>query len=550
MSKFRAARTAIRRIASSVRQSLRRRRQRYFPDLQTREYRVWITRRLEARKKIYHAPLPPGLLSILTAVWDGSPVAYLKALADSIECQNAEGNCEWVVLDNGCSRREVLECLNDLRHRSWIKVYRSEENLGIIRGLRFCLERANGRYVAPVDGDDQLYPDALTVVAGHLQLSGYPPILYTDEDKVTEAGVSQPYFKPDWDPVLLGNLAYIAHLGVVSREEALRLGAYSDPATEGSPDWDLFLQFAAAGHAAVHIPEVVYSWRMHPASTAEDAHSKSYIMTSQQAVLSRFLKAKGMAERFSIENSPFFPGAPHWHLSRKHSDTKPITYVMLRGPGAPGGAPPNSIDLRADPRSLAPFAADAASRNELVCFVSADLALDSGDWAWEAIGIFELYPDTVMIGGRIRNAAGEVLEAGLQFGYAGLCGSPDRGRRETDPGYFGQTWKQRSVSAVSLQCAVVDPAFLSETLEQLPPGASLPFLGAWLGAHALRKRKRVVYTPFLGGTTSAAWDGLITKEENALFLASNRDILPDRRYYPQPLSLEKGYVLSQDPGVY
>ena len=304
MSRFRAVGKAIRPIITSVRQWVSRRRQRHFPDRETRRYREWISRQLQSRKSSYEASVPPGLLSILTAVWDGSPVPYLKALAESIESQNGDGHCEWVVLDNGCSRREVLEYLDALRRRPWIQIYRSEQNLGIIRGLRFCLERASGRYVLPVDGDDQLYPDALKIVAAHLASSGYPPLLYTDEDKVTENGVSQPYFKPDWDPVLLGNLAYIAHLGVVNREEALRLGAYSDPATEGSPDWDLFLRFAAAGESAVHIPEVVYSWRMHPTSTAEDVHSKSYIVTSQKAVLSNFLRTKGMAERFSSREQP------------------------------------------------------------------------------------------------------------------------------------------------------------------------------------------------------------------------------------------------------
>ena len=549
MSKIRAAAKAIRRIIAPVRQSLRRQRDRYFPDLQTRRYRIWISRHFERRNNTYSEPLPPGLLSILTAVWDGSPVSYLKALADSIACQNPEGECEWVVLDNGCSRHEVLETLNRLKRRyAWIKIYRSETNVGIIRGLRFCLERATGSYVVPVDGDDRLYPDALKIVAAHLARAGYPPILYTDEDKVTEAGVSQPYFKPDWDPVLLANLAYIAHLGVVNRGEALRLRAYSEPATEGSPDWDLFLRFAAAGHAAVHIPEVVYSWRMHASSTAEDAHSKSYIMTSQQAVLANFLAAKGVSDRFSIENSPFFPGAPHWHFVRRHQDKKAITCVMLTS-GTAAQERANivaTVDLCSDPRSLLSLASDVACRDGLLCFVSDDLVIENEDWEWEAIGLFELFPDTAMVGGRIRNAAGEVLEAGLQLGYRGLCGSPDRGRKESDPGYFGQTWKQRSVSAVSLQCAVVKPQFLLEALAELPAGASLPLMGAWLGAHALRKGQRVVYTPFLGGVTQTTWDWLVKEEERDLFLSLNRDILPDRRFYPSPLSLEQGYMLSGD----
>jgi hypothetical protein len=159
--------------------------------------------------------------------------------------------------------------------------------------------------------------------------------------------------------------------------------------------------------------------------------------------------------------------------------------------------------------------------------------------------LFELFPDTVMIGGRIRNSAGEILEAGLQLGHAGLCGSPDRGRKESDPGYFGQVWKQRSVGAVSLQCAVLKPAFLLETLAEVPDRVSLVFLGAWLGAHALRTGKRVVYTPFLGGVSAGTWDGLITEAETQLFTSMNSDILPDRRYYPPPLSLRWGYVLAE-----
>ncbi len=268
----------------------------------------------------------------------------------------------------------MLECLNALRQRSWIKVCRSEQNLGIIRGLRFCLEQASNRYVLPVDGDDQLYPDALKIVADHVKNSGYPAILYTDEDKLSEAGVSQPYFKPDWDPVLLGNLAYIAHLGVVNREEALRLGAYSDPATEGSPDWDLFLKFAAAGHTAVHIPEVVYSWRMHSTSTAEDAHSKSYIMTSQQAVLVNFLRARGMEEQFRVENSPFFPGAPHWHFVRKKTDPGQIACLLLTDRETSTHNESTDLDLHSDPRALISLARNLVGHDELVCFLEPGLS--------------------------------------------------------------------------------------------------------------------------------------------------------------------------------
>lgn len=517
---------------------------------------MWIAHRVEERKIRYNLELQPGLLSILTAIWDGSPVTYLELLAKSLALQNSQGACEWVLLDNGCSRREIIRCLDALRKHTWIKIHRAEENLGIIRGLRYCLERATGRYILPVDGDDHLYPDALGIVTAYLDKAGYPPILYTDEDKMTERGVSQPYFKPDWDPVLLGNSAYIAHLGVIDRQEALRLGAYSDPCTEGSPDWDLFLRFAAAGHLGIRIPEVVYSWRMHASSTADDAASKGYILSSQRAALQRFLEAKRATDQFSTENSPFFPNAAHWHFARRQGASISAGRVLLAGektleppttiPGDRKFGTSLCIPATSEARSLMSLANEYADQDGLLCFLSLDLQVDNDGWLSEALGLFELFRDTVMVGGRICDARGQLVDAGQQLGFRGTCESPDGGRKDNDPGYFGQAWKQRSVGAVSTQCSVVKASFLAETLGSIPAGATTAYLGAWLGAHALRTKKRIVYTPFLGGISGTNWDQYITSEERSLFASANRDILPDRRYYPEPFSLKTGYVLATD----
>ncbi len=117
-------------------------------------------------------------------------------------------------------------------------------------------------YILAVDSDDWLYPDCLQIVTWSIQHHNYAPIFYTDEDKLIGDHAVQPYLKPSFDPVLLLNSAYIAHLGVIDRKLALEHGAYADKQTEGSPDWDLFTRFYVAGISAIHIPEVVYSWRM------------------------------------------------------------------------------------------------------------------------------------------------------------------------------------------------------------------------------------------------------------------------------------------------
>ncbi|MGI9072097.1 MAG: glycosyltransferase [Bryobacteraceae bacterium] len=533
---------------------MRRQSEILFPNREAREYRVWTAERVRERRSIYAEALEPGLLSVLTPVWNGSPVRYLNKLAESVASQNWAGACEWVILDNGCTKTSLVSYLADLRAHSWVKLRRVETNVGITGGLRKCLEHATGRYVLPVDADDYLYPDAFQVVTSFIHSAGYPALLFTDEDKVIGKGFFQPYFKPDWDPVLFLNSAYIAHLGVIDRDKALALGAYSDRGTEGSPDWDLFIRFMIAGYTPVHIPEVLYSWRVHAHSTADDAASKPYVHSSQKAALQRFLDAQPNPAKFSIEYSPLLGGAAHWHFSRQHSDPRALVSAVLTdgsvsdGNEAKGGYPEiRRFFVRADAKfdCLAPLAREVAEEDGFVRLLGEDVEVDNADWPWEALTLFELHPDTVMIGGRIQNRKDMITEAGRYFGFAGACGCPDRGRSVLDPGYFGQVWKQRSVSAVSTQFAVIKATFLLELLTVLPRQASLPFLGAWAGAHAMRSGKRVVYSPFLGGVSDLDWESLVTSSERNVFSEMNKDLIPDRRFYSRHLSLEKPFALAK-----
>ena len=410
-------------ISGFIKGFLRRQSEILLPNREAREYQRWIAERVRERRSIYTDALEPGLLSVLTPVWNGSPVGYLKRLAESVTRQNELGRCEWVVLDNGCTKANLLSYLADLRAHSWVKLRRVETNIGITRGLRLCLEDATGRYVLPVDADDYLYPDAFRVITSFVRSAGYPVLLYTDEDKVIGTRFYQPYLKPDWDPVLFLNSAYIAHLGVIDREKALALGAYSDSKTEGSPDWDLFIRFMIAGYVPVHIPEVLYSWRVHAHSTADDAASKPYIHSSQKTALQRFLDAQPNPAKFGIEYSPFLAGAPHWHFSRQHSDPRALASVVLTsGSGSnenetKGDYPEVrrvSVPADANVDCLTPLAKEAAELDGFVHLIGDDVEVDYADWPWEALTVFELHPDTVMMGGRIQNRdAGLLKLAGI-----------------------------------------------------------------------------------------------------------------------------------------
>ncbi len=527
--------------------ALRRRLRAWYLLWDGRRYRAWLKQEMKARKTRYAGAQERGLLSLLTPVWDGTPIHYFRLLAESVMQQNSSGAAEWVVLDNGCQNKEIVAFLNVLRRYPWINVVRSASNAGIIGGLRLCLEAARGRYVLPVDSDDWLYADCLETVTWWIQNKGYPPLLYTDEDKLIGGYAVQPYLKPDFDPVLLLNSAYIAHLGVIDRQLARAHGAYADKSTEGSPDWDLFTRFLVAGKPAVHIPEILYSWRMHPESTADDAGSKPYIHSSQKAVLQRYLEASGLAEKYDIEYSPLLKNSCDWWVRRRALDPRPAVLVSMKT-GRKRAVQrldyPEVSQLPVSPKaSLEDLAAlvggVARSGDDLVCLLSDELEVDRADWLWEALGLFERFPDAVMLGGRIRNGAGLTMAAGCVLGFGRGCDCPDRGRPAIDPGYFTQMMKQRSVSAVCSQFAVL-PAGILEELARQYPDISVSMLGPWAGAWALRNGKRVIYSPYLSGVSDVDWELLQWDEEIAEFQSSNADLMPDHRFYPSVFGMQPG----------
>jgi glycosyltransferase involved in cell wall biosynthesis len=495
-------------VPAKVQAMLRRRARAKYLVWDARPYNEWMTRHLEARRAKYSLTLTPGLLSIATPVWDGSPVSYLRMLAESIAVQNAAGACEWFVLDNGCSKPEVCRYLDEVAGKySWVTLHREAKNEGIVGGLRVCLERARGRYLCVVDSDDLIYPDCLEIVQWWIEQSGFPPLLYSDEDKIIGTQRVQPYFKPDFDPVLLLNSAYIAHLGVIERAKALELGAYTDRQAEGSPDWDCFVRFYMAGYEAVHIPEVIYSWRMHPESTADDAGSKPYIHSSQQAVIGRYLEAKGFAQRFELKYSPLLPGTADWWIERRHVDGM----------------------------KAMEFGGDRWEDAELVWFLEKGLRPERDDWLWEAQGLFERFPDAVMVGGWIAREE-QVDDGPLMLGFGGGCACPDEGRPVVDPGYFTQMRKQRSVSAVSSRFAVVRSEFLKEALTYGGfPEVSASELGPWLGKYARETMRRAIFSPFLKCDSETA--GVVTQ----------MTAVPDYRYYPRHFGLtpETAYKLAE-----
>jgi len=482
-------------------------------------YAKWLRRRIAERAAEYPVPELDGqvVFSLLTAVWN-TPPEFLRALADSVLGQDLGNGWEWIIVDNGSTNPATVEVLERLQHAPNVDIQRVDSNLGILGGLRACLERARGRYVLHVDHDDLLTKDALRIVAAQLCAAEWPTAFYSDEDKVLGTQVLEPYLKPDWDPVLFSNSCYIAHLCGVDRVLALELDAYLDPATEASPDWDLFTRFANAGVTPLHIPEVLYSWRIHASSTASNPGAKPYATQTHRRVLERFIEARSDFEHFDIEVHPDSPDRLDWWVRRRHVDPRPLVSVVIGETHRVEVSALALVDHRirtigiGDLDELVRIVGDAAEADALVHLVNSSAQILRPQWYWEALGLFDLHDDVAVVGGTVVRS-GRIHSSGDVFGF-GPTGwaSPAAGEPQDARGWFSHNLKQRSVDGVAADHAVFDARRLQHFLEHDRP-QSVSTVGAEFCLRASELGWRVVYSPLLRADVLEPFDDAWTSQQ-------------------------------------
>jgi O-antigen biosynthesis protein len=213
--------------------------------------------------------------SVLTPVFN-PPVAALRAAVESVLRQTYV-NWQLVLVDDDSPDPEVRALLADLGVRdNRITVVMRDTNGGIAAASQDALEHARGDFIALLDHDDLLTPDALTRVAQALADHPDADYVYSDEDKIDDRGLRYDRFlKPQWSPERLRSQMYTGHLSVLRTCLVRDVGGFRQ-GFDGSQDHDLALRVTERAHRIVHIPEVLYHWRVVPGSSAGDPQAKSY----------------------------------------------------------------------------------------------------------------------------------------------------------------------------------------------------------------------------------------------------------------------------------
>ncbi|MFM7426049.1 MAG: tetratricopeptide repeat protein, partial [Elainella sp.] len=206
-----------------------------------------------------------------------------------------------------------------------IKVLYRQQNGHISAASNSALALASGDFVALLDHDDQLAPEALYEVAVLLNQQPDADMIYSDEDKLDAEGQRvQPFFKPDWCPDSFLSRMYTCHLGVYRRSLVEAVGGFR-VGYEGSQDYDLVLRLTEQTQRIRHLPKVLYHWRAHSASVAGNQSTKPYASEAAKLALAEACQRRGEA----IQTVVAHPGTPGVYTIRYQIKEHKLVSIII-----------------------------------------------------------------------------------------------------------------------------------------------------------------------------------------------------------------------------
>jgi GT2 family glycosyltransferase len=249
-------------------------------------------RLLEIREESGRFPSRP-LISIVMPVYNTPPLILEEAI-ESVRAQAYE-NWELIAVDDASTQPQVRPLLDRLSAADPRILFRAmEQNGGIALASNVALAQATGEFVAFLDHDDWLEPDALFELARRILEFPDADFIYSDEDKVDESGYfQQPFFKSDWDPDALLSCNYCCHFTAIRRSLVEELGGFRAD-FDGAQDYDLFLRATERARRILHIPRVLYHWRISGQSTAHRAAMKPAAITAGARAIEEAIHRRGL----------------------------------------------------------------------------------------------------------------------------------------------------------------------------------------------------------------------------------------------------------------
>lgn len=243
------------------------------------------------RRRKFKSPI---LFSVVVPAYR-TPGVFLRQMMDSLLDQTYE-NWELCIANGSPEEKEMEEILKEYTQKnSRIRVKNLSGNMGIAENTNAAFSMARGTFVGLLDHDDLLAPNALYEIMEALEKHPQADAVYTDEDKVTTELDEhfQPHLKPDFNLDLLRSNNYICHFFAIRRTIVEKVGGFRKE-YDGAQDYDFILRCVEEAGEVLHVPEILYHWRTHKASTADNPASKMYAFEAGKRAIEAHLQRNGV----------------------------------------------------------------------------------------------------------------------------------------------------------------------------------------------------------------------------------------------------------------
>jgi len=428
------------------------------------------------------AMVRPPRFSVLMPVYE-TPEPFLRRAIESVRTQ-LYPHWELCIADDASRSPHVRRVLDDAaKSDGRIKVVFRPGNGHIAAASNSALTLATGDWTALLDHDDELAEHALYMLATEAH---HADLVYSDEDKIDAHGrLSEPHFKPDWNPDLAISHNYVGHLCAIRAATVRELGGFR-VGFEGSQDHDLVLRVARGGARIRHVPHVLYHWRAVEGSTALSAGAKEYAEAASVRALrdhtgmpvERGILPLTYRVRWPVPQPPplislIIPTRDARRLLEKCIDTLrqrteyPAYEIVIVDNQSRDEKTLRYLQELQDHSAARvvrydrPFNYSAINnlgvrnaRGPIVGLLNNDLEIVDGGWLGEMVAQ-ALRREVGVVGAKLLYPDGSIQHGGVILGVGGVAGHAHKHLPADSHGYFSRAQVAQNLSAVTAACLVI-----------------------------------------------------------------------------------------------
>ncbi|MBQ9761044.1 MAG: glycosyltransferase, partial [Clostridia bacterium] len=324
---------------------------------------------------------------------------------------------------------------------------------------------------------------------------------------------------------------YICHLSVFSRELLDKVGKFRSE-YDGSQDHDMILRLTEQAQKIVHIPKLLYYWRAHSNSVAQNIDIKDYAIKAAQAAIVASLERRGITG-VTVDSIKAYKSMYRLHYpiikndlvsiiipTKNHSDdlkkciksifeksTYPNFEIVIVDNGSDEEALfeyyeeikqyPNvtvcSLDIPFNYSRINNYAISKA-KGEYYLLLNNDIEIITPNWIEEML-MYVQREDVGAAGAMLYYPDDTVQHAGVLLGLNGIAGHYFKNFGRNEIGYMGRLSYAQDMTAVTAACMLIKASVFHQ-IGGLDEGFEVAFNDVDLCMKIRKAGYLIVWTPF------------------------------------------------------